>query len=298
MEDSIHIKYLIANEQDALWGLTINTVGFQHIEANEAYPPGNHPTRYLFSTHKGRILGEYQLLYLSNGRGYFTSKNCKKTEIKEGNFFLLFPGEWHNYEPSTNDGWDEYWIGFSGINMNNRVGNNFFSKNNPIFNVGISEDIVSLYQLAIQIARKQEAGFQQMLAGIVNHLLGLAYSRNKITTFENLQVANQISRAKILMLDSYATSEINLEEIAQQVNMSYSWFRRIFRQYTGFSPSQYIQELRLQKSKSLLTNTGKPIKEIAYDVGFENADYFCAAFRKKTGLTPKSYRDNTQGKNI
>ncbi|GHT72743.1 transcriptional regulator [Bacteroidia bacterium] len=298
MKDSIHIKYLIANEQDTLWGLTINTVGFQHIEANEAYPPSNHPTRYLFSTRKGRILDEYQLLYLSKGKGYFTSKSCKKTEIKEGNFFLLFPGEWHNYEPSIHTGWDEYWIGFNGINMNSRVENNFFNKTNPIFNVGIREDIVQLYQLAIQTAQKQETGFQQMLAGIVNHLLGLAYSRDKISTFEDLQVANQISKAKILMLDSYTKNEINPEEIALQVNMSYSWFRRIFRQYTGFSPAQYVQELRLQKSKILLTNTGKLIKEIAYEVGFENADYFCTAFRKKTGLTPKNYRDNTQGENI
>ena len=298
INDSIHIRYLITNEQDALWGLTINTVGYQHIDVDGSYPPGNHPTRYLFSTQRGRVLDEYQLLYLSRGKGYFTSKNCNRTEIREGHFFLLFPGEWHNYEPQKEVGWDEYWIGFNGINMNSRVQNGFFSKTKPIFNVGIDEEIVQLYRLAIQVAKKQEAGFQQMLAGIVNHLLGLAYSKDKLSTFEDLQVANQISKAKIIMLDSYATKEIKLEEIALQVNMSYSWFRRIFRQYTGFSPSQYLQELRLQKSKDLLTNTVKSIKEIAYDVGFENADYFCTAFRKKLGLTPKNYRDLTQGNNL
>ncbi len=298
MTDSVHIKYLIANEQDFLWGLTINTVGYQHIGANEVYPPGNHPTRYLFSTKKGRILDEYQLLYLSKGKGYFTSTNCKKTEVKEGHFFLLFPGEWHNYEPSVKTGWDEYWIGFHGINMDSRIENNFFNKSNPVFNAGINEDIVQLYKMAISVAKKQEAGFQQMLAGIVNFLLGLAYSRDKLSVFEDLQVANQIRRAKILMLDSYTTNKINPEKIAQEVNMSYSWFRRIFREYTGFSPSQYVLELRLQESKSQLTNTTKPIKEIAYDVGFENADYFCMAFKKKTGLTPKNYRHITQGKDL
>ena len=297
IKDSIHIKYLLKNEQDALWGLTISTVGFQRINANDIYPPKNHPSHYRFSTRKGRILDEYQLLYLSKGNGHFTSKSCKQTEIKEGNFFLLFPGEWHNYEPIISAGWDEYWIGFSGVNMDSRVQNNFFNKDNPIFNVGINEDIVQLYKQAIQIAKKQETGFQQMLAGIVNHLLGLVYSRNKYSTFEDLQVANQINRAKIIMLDSFTTNEINLEEIAQHVNMSYSWFRRVFRLYTGFSPSQYIQELRLQKSKDMLTNTSNPIKEIAYDVGFENADYFCTAFRKKTGQTPKNYRIITQNKN-
>jgi AraC-like DNA-binding protein len=295
MKDAIHIKYLVANEQDALWGLTVNSVGFQNIEANTSYPPDNHPTRYLFSPQEGRILDEFQLIYISKGKGCFSSKSCEQTEIKGGDFFLLFPGEWHNYRPSQGTGWNEYWIGFSGVNMDSRVQNNFFSKLKPIFNVGLNEEIVQLYQLAIQVAKAQETGFQQMLAGIVNYLLGLIYAKDKLNTFEDLRVVNQINEAKIIMLDLYA-KEIKLENIAQQVNMSYSWFRRVFRQYTGFSPSQYLQELRLQKGKDLLTNTLKPIKEIAYEVGFENADYFCTVFRNKTGSTPMKYRDFTRGR--
>ncbi|MDR2087218.1 MAG: AraC family transcriptional regulator [Dysgonamonadaceae bacterium] len=297
MKEAIHIKYLIANEQDASWGLTINTVGYQHIMAGTSYPPGNHPTRYLFSTQKGRVLDEYQLLYLSRGKGCFTSLNCKPTEIRAGHFFLLYPGEWHNYEPLKECGWDEYWIGFSGVNMNNRIQNGFFNKSKPIFNVGINEEIVHLYKQAIHIAQEQEPGFQQMLAGIVNYLLGLAYSRDKLNALEDLQVANQINQAKIIMLDSY-TENVNLESIATQLNMSYSWFRRVFKQYTGFSPSQYVQELRLQRSKDLLTHTSKSIKEIAYNSGFENSDYFCTAFRRKTGSTPTMYRDFTRGKHL
>jgi AraC-like DNA-binding protein len=297
MKESIHIKYLIVNEQDALWGLTINSVGFQHIEAHTSYPQGNHPSRYLFSPQAGRILDEFQLIYISSGKGIFTSKSCEETEIKSGNFFLLFPEEWHNYSPSKDTGWDEYWIGFSGVNMENRVQNNFFNKAKPIFNVGLNDEIVSTYKLAIQVAKAQETGFQQMLAGIVNYLLGLTYAKDKLNTFEDLRVVNQINKAKIIMLDLY-TKEIKLEDIAQEVNMSYSWFRRVFRQYTGFSPSQYLQELRLQKSKDLLTNTLKPVKEIAYEVGFENADYFCTAFRKKIGSTPLKYRNFTRGMDL
>lgn len=292
MKEAIHIKYLIANEQDALWGLIVNSVGFQNIEAHTPYPPQNHPTRYLFSPQEGRLLDEFQLIYISRGKGFFTSKSCEETEIKAGDFFLLFPGEWHNYRPSQDTGWDEYWIGFSGINMDNRVQNNFFNKAGPIFDAGLSDEIVSMYKHAIEVAKAQETGFQQMLAGIVNYLLGLTYAKNRLNTFENLQV-NQINKAKIIMLDFYM-NDIKLENVARQVNMSYSWFRRVFRQYTGFSPSQYLQELRLQKSKELLTNTSKPIKEIAYDVGFENADYFCTAFRKKTNSTPLQYRDFTR----
>lgn len=293
-KNDIHLKYLIENEKDSLWGLTVSTVGFQHIKPQSDYPPKNHPSRYLFHTEKGRILNEYQLLYLTQGNGSFISDSHKKREIKAGNMFLLFPGEWHSYKPDEKTGWDEYWIGFKGINIDNRVSNGFFSKQKPIFNVGIHDEVVQLYRQAILIAQEQKSGFQQMLAGIVNHLLGFAYSFDKHFTFEDLKVANQINRAKVIMLEKFH-QEITPEEVAQEVNMSYSWFRRVFKEYTGFGPAQYMQELKIQKGKELLTNTLLSIKEIAFSVGFDNADYFCTAFKKKTGMQPLNYRNFTRG---
>lgn len=297
MKRVLSVKYLIASEHDILWGLTINSVGYQRIGKGSPYPPQNHPTRYLFSTEKGRILNEYQLLYITRGKGSFVSHSQKRTAVKEGNMLLLFPGEWHSYKPDPVEGWDEYWIGFKGVNIDNRIQSGFFSKQKPIFNVGLRDDLVQLYKQAIETAKEQNTGFQQMLAGIVNHLLGLAYSQNKHSSFEELQVIKQINKAKIIMQEGFHLG-INPEGVAQEVNMSYSWFRRIFKQYTGFPPSQYLLELKLQRSKELLTNTVLTSQEIAFDVGFESSDYFCTFFRKKTGMTPIQYREITQGKNL
>ncbi|HMM02362.1 MAG: AraC family transcriptional regulator [Prevotella sp.] len=296
MKDSIHLKYLIVNETDLLWGLTVNSVGYQSIESNMPYPPGNHPTRYLFSTDRGRILDEYQLLYITKGKGSYISNTSGKKEthpINEGNMFLLFPGEWHNYMPDKQAGWDEYWIGFKGINIDSRVNNGFFNKEKPIYNVGLNNEVVQLYKQAIQIAIEQKSGFQQMLAGIVNHLLGLAYSLDKNYIFESSESVNQINKAKIIILENF--KDIKPQDIADQLNMSYSNFRKIFKEYTGFAPSQYIQELKIQKSKELLTNTMIPVKEIAYMMGFENQEYFFTAFKKKNNTTPIEYRKFTQG---
>lgn len=121
MKDDINIKYLISNEQDKLWGVTVNTVGYQHIKPNSVYPPKDHPSEYIFSTRKGRILDEYVLLYITNGSGFFTSSTKEKTKIKTGNMLLLLPGEWHNYEPDHVVGWDEYWIGFKGKYIDDRI---------------------------------------------------------------------------------------------------------------------------------------------------------------------------------
>jgi AraC-like DNA-binding protein len=294
MENAIHIKYLLTTEQDLRWGITVNSVGFQHINPFQPYPPSNHPTRYLFSADKGRILDEYQLLYITRGKGEFRSKNCKKLKVEEGYMFLLFPGEWHTYYPDKSTGWDEYWIGFDGKNMDNLIKNEFFNRQYPIFSVGISEQIVQIYEWAIVTAKEQQAGFQQMLAGYVNLLIGYAYSYDRQSKFEEMRVVKNINKAKIIIKENLHTKIIP-QMIAERLNMSYSWFRRIFKQYVGISPAQYIMEIKIQKGKELLTNTNMSCKEISFEIGFDNPDYFCTVFKGRTGLSPLKYRAFTQG---
>ncbi|MBS7040263.1 MAG: helix-turn-helix domain-containing protein [Bacteroidales bacterium] len=296
MENSMH-WYLIANDQDLFWGLTINTIGKQICLKGDSYPPPDHPVHYMFSTERGRILNEYQLLYLTRGNGVFESASFKKTKLKAGNAFLLFPGEWHNYSPDPETGWEVYWIGFKGKNIDNRVKSGFFLREKPVFYVGILDEIVQLYNQGISVAKEQKTGYQQILAGIANHLLGLFYSMDKNLAFDHLKVEDCIGKAKILFMEDFKGG-IKLEEIAARVNMSYSRFRYLFREYTGFTPVQYIQELRIMHSKELLANTMMNIKEIALDCGFETSQYFCTVFRKKIGSTPAEYREFVQGKNM
>lgn len=285
----------MTSEQDVQWGLTVNSVGFQHIAQGEDYPPQGHPTRYLFKTDKGRILDEYQLLYITRGKGRFCSAQTQKCAVSEGNMFLLFPGEWHSYKPDSGIGWDEYWIGFNGKNMDLKVQSAFFDKEQPILDVGIQNNLVSMYLQAIEVAQKQSSGFQQMLAGIVDYLLGYAYTTHRTSSFEEMKVIKQINRSKLMMLENISEN-LSPQLIAQNLNVSYSWFRKMFKQYTGFSPMQYIIEMRIQKSKELLTNTELSNIEISYKLGFDNPNYFCTTFKKKTNLTPMKYRLMTQGK--
>lgn len=293
MKESIHLKYLVASPSDYLWGLAVNSVGFQEVGPGQPYPPGDHPSRYLFSAEKGRILDEYQLLYITKGQGIFRSASLSHpVPVRSGSMFLLFPGEWHSYRPNKETGWKEYWMGFKGAQMDAWVRDGFFQKEEPVWNVGIRSEIVSLYTEAIDTAKEQEALFQQRLGGIVGHLVSLArfYRRNEAFS----EVASQMNRAKILIADQFRT--ISPESLAEQLNMGYSNFRRIFRDYTGFSPAKYIQEVRLSKVKEAITNTKKPIKQIAYEMGFENEDYFFTAFRRMTGMTPVEYREFTGNK--
>lgn len=284
------VNYPITSEEDELWGLTITTVGRQKITEKESYPPEKHPAGYYFNVDKGRILNEYQLLYITNGNGVFTFGNSKQScFITEGKMFFLMPGVWHTYKPLENSGWNEYWIGFKGEIIEKIVKEGFFLNRPPVFNIGMNEEIINLYYKAIEIANEERAGFQQALSGIVMNILGLMYYRDKTRDFEDEELINKINKAKVIMREDIYKNT-TAEDIAKNIGISYSGFRRAFKELTGTSPSKYMVELKLNEAKLLLYNTNLPIKEISYSLNFENPDYFPIFFKKRTGKTPSEYR--------
>lgn len=295
---SKQINYMVISDEDELWGMTVTTVGHQIIEEGQVYPPANHPTGYYFDPVKGRVLNEYQLLYITNGNGLFTFGNDKQNcFISEGKMFFLMPGVWHSYKPLPNAGWNEYWIGFRGPIIDKIVEEGFFLNRPPVFTIGLNERIVDLYHKAIEIANEERAGYQQALSGIVMHILGLMYYRDKTRDFQDEELIRKMKKAKVIMRES-VYKNISPEQIALELNISYSGFRRAFREFTGTSPLKYIIELKMNEAKRLLSTTFLTVKEIAYKLNFDNPDYFPVFFKKRTGLTPIEYRNSTEIKDI
>ena len=74
-------KYMLANERDQQWGLTVSTVGYEEIGPGEPYPTRGHADGYYFNLEEGRELNEYQLLYIPEGSGIFHSTTVPETEL-------------------------------------------------------------------------------------------------------------------------------------------------------------------------------------------------------------------------
>lgn len=284
------VKYIIENPNDALWGLAITTVGYEIIGAGEPYPTDRHIESHSFSPLKGRVLNEYQLVYITEGSGSFESAHQERIQIKPGMAFLLFPGEWHTYRPDINVGWTQYWIGFKGPNMDEKVRQKFFDKSSPVFNVGLNDELSGMFMKAIITSEQEISHFQKMLAGTVDYMLGMIYMLDNNSRMEqNRHLVNQINQARILMRENIESS-MTVQEIAKNIGAGYSSFRKNFKKYTGISPASYFQDLRLQRAKDLLHTTDLSIKEIAYRLNFDSPDYFSAQFRKKTGQRPTDFR--------
>ncbi len=282
---------MLASERDQLWGLTITTIGYEEIGPNDPYPTRGHADGYYFDLAKGRTLPEYQLLYITEGKGIFHSRTVPEASLKEGDFFMLFPDEWHSYHPTGPSGWKKFWIGFRGRNVDDRVRAGFLSPTKPIYHVGFHDSIVRLYRSAFNAAMAEEAYAQQLMAGIVNHLIGLMYAleRNMELKNRNQGHFDLINKARLRIREELE-SPLTIQQVADDLGMSYSNFRKLFKEYTGLSPATYQQDLRLQRAKELLTTTNMSIKEIAYQLNFDSPDYFSAKFKIKTGRKPSDLR--------
>lgn len=285
----VEFKYLIVNDMDRKYGLWVNTVGFQSIQPNSPYPLRDHPSGYFFNTQKGRVLREYQFVYITKGRGVFASENTPEKPLCRGRLIVLFPGQWHTHHPYRQTGWNEYYIGFEGPVIDNLMKNGFLSKDNQVLEVGLNEELVSLFSRALEIAEADKISSQQYLAGIVLHMMGMILSVSKNKIFEIGDIDQKIEQAKIIMNEN-VFNNIDPEELAMRLNISYSWFRKVFRDYTGYAPAKYFQELKLRKAKQLLLSTSQSVKEISFMLAYKSTEHFFASFKKRTGFTPLEYR--------
>ena len=87
-------------------------------------------------------------------------------------------------------------------------------------------------------------------------------------------------------------NKITLEDISSYVNLSSSYFGKLFNQEIKKGFSEYLSEVRIEKSKVLLKRYDLTLADIAQLVGFEDQSYFSKVFKKKIGISPKKYREN------
>lgn len=85
----------------------------------------------------------------------------------------------------------------------------------------------------------------------------------------------------------------SVDGMAAEVRMSAPHFQRLFKEETGVTPMAYLQSLRMERARELLSDTHcyLGVKEVGYQVGIPNKGQFTREFRKLTGSTPTEFRE-------
>ena len=93
------------------------------------------------------------------------------------------------------------------------------------------------------------------------------------------------------MHENYANdTEIKLSTIADRFNLNIYHFCHIFKEFTGKTMKEYLNNLRIEKAEQLLVNTDAAIGEVAFLCGFNDSNYFSRKFRQIKGKSPREWR--------
>lgn len=190
------------------------------------------------------------------------------------------------------------------ILLNDLLGYVFFSKGSNLESVKFrSIELCSLLSRAVieggapstNILSVNELYLQSLQS--INSIEELCYKLQNIIDifiesmyYKFTDANNKSIKIAIKYIATHFSSTITLKEIASYVNLSPAYFSSLFKKNTKVSYSEYLNYVRIEESKRLLSNTDYPVLDIAIATGFEDQSYFSKVFKKYTGFSPAKYR--------
>lgn len=116
---------------------------------------------------------------------------------------------------------------------------------------------------------------------ILFHQILLQLLEQQETRFE---VSEQPSMERsITYLENHFSEKISREQLAAIAGVSGSHYSTLFKQFTGFTPNEYLSRLRVHRAKELLLNSSSTLREIALKVGYKDEFYLSRRFKQQTG---------------
>lgn len=235
-----------------------------------------------------RLLGTFSLVYVTEGSGRFHDALGHDEPIQAGDLILLFPQVAHKYGPKASGGWSELYAYFDG----------------PIFDLwqqsGLLDPAKPVHRQAqaahwrAQLERVLMPKIPDDTPGQVSHLLGFLSVLTQMATPGTLADQEKTLplwlRTALFLLNEDISSERPLGQIAAELDLPYSTFRKHFERETGLAPAHYRFARRMETACSMLLHTKMRIREIAESLNFSDAFYFSNRFRAYTGLRPSQYR--------
>lgn len=154
---------------------------------------------------------------------------------------------------------------------------------------GIHEEEIKDRMMAIS----EQAPLEQLLNLI--RLLDLIFnSEYEVLASRNYMQQGIFKSKKMTEIHNYMIqnfkNEISINSCAEHIGMTTTSFCRFFKKQTNVTFSVYLNYLRINFAQKLIRNSDLPMKEIAYQCGYESVVYFNQKFKKLTGLSPREYR--------
>jgi AraC-like DNA-binding protein len=288
--------YLPVPDVVARLGLYVTGAGTDVVPPGAHYPRQKHPELYDFKWSSGRVLPEYQLLCVTDGRGEFESKESGLVPVEAGMVMMLFPDVWHRYRPSPETGWTEYWISLGGDLLFQWHQRGLFDAARPLTKLRRPNKTNKLYRDVIEFVMKHPEQDAPMLTAKAMAVIASfleqapATSESADNDDESRGSKDPLVEESLRIIWNNSHQRVSVDMIAKQVGATRRTLERHFKKHLGRTLLQELVSCRLQRAKRMLCETHVPIKYVAYAAGFSSMPSFCKVFRREIGITPGDYR--------
>ena len=114
-----------------------------------------------------------------------------------------------------------------------------------------------------------------------------AHLQQRLSLSSTLGIRSPLLVAVIRRLETDISADVDLSALAADLATSRRNIERMFERYVGTSPKRYLNQLRLERSRALLTETDMGVRDVAEACGFASPNTFAKAFRQRYGVTPR-----------
>lgn len=226
----------------------------------------------------------FLLLFTYEGKGSLSYDGQEYT-LQEGDIFLIDCRKYHYYR-TLQDNWKH-----SDLHIWGRFAEFFYQENmrgrSPVFHCRQTEVFQQQLERILRFQTTDDSKWALMVSHEIESLLFLLLEWDHPAQAE--QIPKELSMLRIY-LENHFQDAISLDEMARFSGISKYHLCRQFKKYIGFSPKEYVLDLRISHAKLLLQTSNIPSHNICTLVGFSNEANFIRHFKNAVGMTPGQYR--------
>ena len=223
------------------------------------------------------------------GWGHFQLYGERPQQVSPGTAFIaIMPSRHRYYLPRESPGWTFAWISIYHPYLLERMTKQV-AKTGPLIRVNPSGPLAAITLRLVRGAIKKDF-HDQYDAELALFEFLVACERGAHQARENSGEGRRLAEAVRLRVLSSLPKALDVTGLATEYGMSRTHFSHYFRARTGSAPAHFAAEVRVHLAARMLLDTRAPLKQIAADCGFANANYFCKVFRRFQHMSPASFR--------
>lgn len=224
--------------------------------------------------------------------------DLERLEIKNNELLFILPHQIHHL-PASKQGADYYKLGFdeeclSLLPRQYPFLINPFNTQKIHFTTSAAARLKSIFEMLLGLLRDMNTNPELILAHLntlLTEINSAYFSTDKYLADDNL---SKYIRFK-LIVENTLTDHPTIIEIAEKLAINTNSLYSIVKHYSGFSPKEFITNRLVLEAKRRLYYSKSSIKELAYDLGFNDPEYFSRLFKKVTGKTITTFVQDLSG---